>query len=136
MAKELLVKDYLSPQMIKSGENLIKKLDKKQAQVKSALWFFMPEERVWTFLIASPLVDLEGPKKFYKKIIEANRSSKTSERIISINNVSVTSPSEPLIQIINLISITGSESIQSVRFTGGTINGFFIEDCYIYRSAR
>lgn len=136
MAKELLVREFLSPQMIKSGEKLIKKLDDKHAEVKSALWFFLPEERVWTLLIASRLVTQEGPKKFYKKIIEANRNSKISDRVISINNISVTSPVEPLIQVINSMVNTDNDSINGIRFSRNTINGVFIEDCHIYRSSR
>ncbi|HCE1985904.1 TPA: hypothetical protein ACPVYA_004269 [Vibrio parahaemolyticus] len=136
MAKELLVRDYLSPQMIKSGEKLIKKLDEKGAEVTSALWFFMAEERIWTLLIASPLVSTGGPKQFYKKILEANRKSKVSERIISINNISVTSPAEPLIQVINTMVSTDAKSINSIRFSRNTFNGVFIEDCHIYRSSR
>ncbi|MEZ9894122.1 hypothetical protein AB4356_17295, partial [Vibrio lentus] len=105
-------------------------------EVKSALWFFMPEERIWTLLIASPLVTQEGPKRFYKKIIEANRSSKISDKVISINNISVTSPVEPLIQVINSMINTDSESINGIRFSRNTFNGVFIEDCHIYRSSR
>ncbi|WP_243974188.1 hypothetical protein [Vibrio natriegens] len=136
MAKELLVRDYLSPQMINSGGKLIKKLDEQNAEVKSALWFFMPETRTWTLLIASPLVSENGPKQFYKKIIDANRKSKLSERVISINNISATSPSDPLIQIINTMINTDKEAINGIRFSRNTINGVFIEDCHIYRSSR
>jgi hypothetical protein len=133
MAKNILVTESLSDSMIKAGAKLIERLDLEKSQVKSAFWLYISDEKIWKLIIASPLVDSEGPRKFYKRIVAANESAEKDEDVISLNDIGVTNTSNQIVQILKIAVGTGA-GISGIRFSRNTINGVFIEDCYIYRS--
>ena len=130
MAKEILVTELLSEQMILAGSKLIDKLDNSSCRVKAAFWMFLPEEKTWKFIIASPLVKEEGPRKYYKRIVDANKEA--DGNIISLNDISVSDVDNQLIQLLKFAISTG-DSISNIRFSKNTINGVFIDDTHIYR---
>ena len=132
MAKEILVTELLSEQMISAGANLIDKLDNSSCRVKAAFWMFLPEEKTWKFIIASPLVKEEGPRKYYKRIVDANKKAEAEGNIISLNDISVSDVDNQLIQLLKVAISTG-DSISNIRFSKNTINGVFIDDTHIYR---
>jgi len=132
MAKEILVTELLSEQMISTGANLVKTLDDSSCRVKAAFWMFLPEEKTWTFILASPLVKEEGPKKYYKRIIDANKVLNAEANIISLSNISVSDINSQFVQLLKFAISTG-ESISNIRFSKNTINGVFIDDTHIYR---
>lgn len=133
MAKNILVTESLSDSMIKAGAKLIECLDLEKSQVKSAFWLYISDEKIWKLIIASPLVDSEGPRKFYKRIVTANESAEKNEAIVSLNDIGVTNTSNQIVQLLKIAIGTG-DGISGIRFSRNTINGVFIEDCYIYRS--
>lgn len=132
MAKEILVTELLSDQMVLSGADLVKKLDASNCQVKAAFWMFLPEEKIWKFILASPLVKEEGPRKYYKRIIDANKNLNADEVVISLSDISVLDLDNQLIQLFKSVISTG-DSIGNRRFSKNTINGVFIDDTHIYR---
>jgi len=79
MAEDVLVTEALSEQMMKAGTKLVERLEADNSEVKSAFWLFFPEKRVWKLIIASPLFLLDGPRKFYKQVDEANPRAKAEE---------------------------------------------------------
>jgi len=133
MAKDILVTERLSDSMMKAGAKLIERLDVEQAGVKSLFWLYFSEEKTWKLIIASPIVDFEGPRKYYQKVVAANELAAESEEIISLNNIGVTNTSNQIVQLLKLAMGTG-DGISGIRFSKNTINGVFIEDAYIYRS--
>lgn len=135
MAKDVLVTEALSEQMINAGAKLVERLDASTSKVKSAFWLFFPEERLWKLIIASTLVTSEGPKNFYKRIVAANQLAEAEESVISLNDIGVAGVDHKVVQLLLLAIVTGS-GISSTRFSRNTINGFFIEDAYIYRSSK
>jgi hypothetical protein len=132
MDKELVVREVLSEQMIGAGVKLIERLDQSESNVQAALWLFLPEEKIWKLMIISPLVKTDGPRSFYKHILDANKKADESESIISLNDVGVADTSIPLISLLRIAISTGG-GIGGIRFSKDTINGVFIEDAYIYR---
>jgi hypothetical protein len=132
MGKELVVREVLSEQMIDAGVKLVERLDQSQSNVQAALWLFLPEEKTWEMIVISPLVKTDGPRSFYKRILEANKKAEESESIISLNDIKVADTSNPLITVLRIAISTGS-GITGIRFSKNTINGTFIEDSYIYR---
>jgi hypothetical protein len=132
MDKELVVREVLSEQMISVGAKLIERLDQSESKVQAALWLFLPEEKIWKLMIISPLVKTDGPRTFYKRILDANKIAAESESIISLNDVGVADTSIPLFSLLRVAISTGS-GIGGIRFSKNTINGVFIEDAYIYR---
>jgi hypothetical protein len=134
MAKDILVTEALSEQMIKAGAKLIERLDANNSEVKSAFWLFFPEERLWKLVIASALVASEGPRNFYKRVVAANQQADTEESVISLNDIGVTGVDHQVVQLLRFAIGTGG-GISGIRFSRNTINGIFIEDAYIYRSS-
>ena len=132
MAKEILVTELLSDQMILAGAKLIEKLDDSSCQVKAAFWMFFPEEKIWKFILASPLVKKEGPRKYYKRIVDVDKEVGAEDNIISLNDISVLDVDNQLVQLLKFAISTG-DSISNTRFSKNTINGVFIDDTHIYR---
>jgi len=134
MAKDILVTEVLSKNMINSGAELIRRLDESNSEVKTALWLFSPEDKSWKLVIASPLVGKNGPREFYKKIIDSNEEASESDYIVSINDIEVANIDHPIAQLMKFAISTGENDISEIRFSRNTINGTFIEDSLIYRS--
>ena len=127
MDKTILVeKDF------KDGEILIQTLDETELKVHSAFWLYNSEADVWRLLIATPLVDKKGPLEVYKKINTV--IDKIQQPFdISLQSISVISPTNNLIKILGAAINTAPDAIGGIRFTRNTINNVFIEDAYIYR---
>ena len=68
MVTEMVVKESLSSEMIFAGAEIIRRLDETQLIVSASLWLYIPEIDAWRFIIASPEVGTQGPKKAYKKV--------------------------------------------------------------------
>ena len=132
MAQEILVSESLTMDMISVGESLLKKLDKTDAKVTATFWLFLSEERSWKLFFTSELVKSEGPKKYYKKIVDALKTFKDKEITISLNDIGVTDNSDKTALLLSGEFHTG-QNILKKRISRETINGHFIEDAYIYR---
>jgi hypothetical protein len=133
MAKDVFVKEILTDEMVQAGIELVKKLDASDAQLRSAFWFFYPDERVWKLVLASPLVETEGPRKFYERVLVVTKKSQPDELVVSLNNIGVTSLNDPLVKLMRLAVYTGN-GVSGIRFSRNAINSVFVEDAYIYRA--
>jgi hypothetical protein len=133
MAKEILVTESLTDPMIKAGAKLVQRLDSANSEVQSAFWLYYSDDRIWKLILASPLVDSLGPREYYKKVISANEEALDHEEVISLNDISVVSITDQLVSLLRTAIATGG-GLSGIRFSRNTINGNFIEDCYIYRS--
>lgn len=132
MDKEILVMEVLSDEMIKAGKKLVQALDNIQAQVEAAFWIYYADERTWKLFISSELVKSDGPRSFYKKIMEASNKIENDTPIVSLHNVVATDKSNTFVNLLKLSISTGDE-ISGIRFSKNMINGIYIEDAYIYR---
>lgn len=133
MAKDVLVTEALSEQMMAAGAKLVERLEDGNSSVKSAFWLFFPEEKLWKLIIASPLVSSEGPRSFYKRIDAANQKAEGKEPVISLNDIRVTGIEHDVVQLLRVAVATGA-GISGIRYSRNTINGHFIDDAYIYKS--
>jgi hypothetical protein len=131
MVETVVVKEALSHEMITAGAELTQKLD-EQFVVKAALWLLLPETGTWRFIVCIPEADKQGPKKVYSTIQKLLRKGVSALPDISLTDISVLSPKDPLIQLLRTAMETGS-GISAVRFSRNTISGHFIEDAYVYR---
>lgn len=110
---------------------LIQTLDVSKFQLSGALWFYLTESENWRLLLVSPLVDTAGLRSCYK-VIQSVIGDMPKDFGISLENISVLSPRDRLIQLLKIAIRTGA-GISTIRFTGNSINGVFIEDALIYR---
>lgn len=131
MAERTMVKEQLTPEMIQLGKLLIERLDKTSLMVQSALWFYIEESEKWRFIIASPQVKKQGPKKVYQQIQKEITSVKSDNKI-SLKDISVIEEDHSLIKLMSL-AVGTTENISEIRFSRNTVNGHFIEDALIYR---
>jgi len=132
MAKEVVVRELLSEPMIEAGKRLIERLDESDSDVQVAFWMFFPDEKCWKLIIASESVAHDGPRQFYKRVVEANKKADESESVVSLHDVSATDNSDTFVNLLRSAISTGDE-IAGIRFSRNAINGTFIEDSYIYR---
>jgi hypothetical protein len=132
MAKEILVREILSNEMINAGLKIIERLDTENAQLTSAFWLYNEEDRGWKLILASPLVTDLGPREYYRKVINANNLASEDEEILSTHDIAVTNTADKIVQLLKCA--IKSEGISGIRFSRNAINGSFIEDAYIYRS--
>ena len=117
---------------IEDGERLLRALDEANLDIYAALWFYLSESDLWRFIVASPLVDKEGPREVYA-LIQSELSKLTpplSE--ISLKNISVMGLEDDLIKILR-VGIPRHERPGGFWFVRNVIDNVFIEAAYIYR---
>lgn len=127
MDKTALVKEDMQ-----EGKKLIEALDKADFQVEAAIWFYLTDSGEWRLLIASPLVEKEGPKKAYS-LIQRVLSKSLPPLGISLKDISVVSPKHHLISLLRIAIGSTGPGISDIRLTRNVINNTLIEDAYIYR---
>jgi hypothetical protein len=129
MAEETLVKEALTDQMIAAGAGLTESLDRAQWPVVASFWLFDSENNHWRLVLASPAVTREGPRESYRHVSNALREMNTG---VQLENVSVVSPEDPLVQVFRSVYRTGRD-LEGRRVFRTAINGHFVDDAYVYR---
>jgi hypothetical protein len=93
------------------------------------MWFYDPNASEWWFLVATPMVDTNGPRAAYASIQKVLKKLDPPVDLV-FRKISVLSPKAPLIKLLRTAIRT--PGVSGIRFTHNTINNFFIEDAYIY----
>ncbi len=124
-------KTALVERNIEDGRSLVSGLDDAGFPVRAALWLYLSDSDDWRFIIASLLADKIGPRQAYESVQSVLAGLSPPVRV-SLKEISVVSPNDPLILLLGQAIHTGS-GISGIRFARNTINGTFIEDAYIYR---
>ncbi len=132
MVTETVVKEALSKEMIEAGSNLTRRLDETSFVVSASMWFFNVDSSSWRYIIASPQVDSNGVKNAYKKVQDTLATLSNGDGSISLRDITLISPNDPLIKLLKIVISTG-DGISGIRFSRNLINGVLIEDAYIYR---
>ncbi len=127
-----MVETDLSSDLIKAGEVLVRRLDKQGISPSSAFWF-LTNAGIWQLVLAESAVGKEGPKALYRQIQRILAEPPNEFGTLSLEDVALMKPSEPLVVTLRNGVRTGS-GISGIRFTGNVVNGTLIEDAYIYRS--
>jgi hypothetical protein len=116
---------------IESGTELIRTLDREKFPIKAALWLYDTEDSDWKLIISTPLVDEKGPRYGYK-IIQRILSHNLDNINMSLADISLVSPRNPLIQ--TLESWMKIENVDSpLRLSRNVLNGIYIDEARIYR---
>ena len=131
MDEETMVDEALTEEMISAGRELIKLLDQYKLSVSDSYWLYLSEINAWRLVIVSPEVLSNGPKNVYKSI--QSILQKSSKHIgINLQDISVVGPNDFIATLFRTAIKTG-KGISGIRFSRNTINGFYIDDAYIYR---
>jgi hypothetical protein len=115
------------------GAELLRKLDSSGFPVEAAFWWLDAEVGKWSLLLATPLVDAQGPRAAYQQLIDTVPSDQLP---VEVEQVSLVSASHPAVRLLRMAIKTGPRDIASIAFTHNTINGVFVEDAFIYRLSR
>lgn len=127
-----MVKETLVDRDISDGKKLIQILDKSGFKVRSAFWLYVSELGEWSLFLASDYVDKYGQKKAYEFI--QNELSKASSSVsISLSSINAVKVNDDMVNLLKVLSKTGPNDLNEIRFTQNVINGVMIEDAFIYR---
>ena len=124
-------KKILVDSNIVEGEKLLEILDKTNIEITSAFWFYLPDIEEWRLMLATKLVEKEGPNKAYTKLLE-NINENNTVISIPLEAITLISPKDPLNLLLRSAIQTGP-GISSIRFSGNVINCVLIKDSYLYR---
>lgn len=132
MAKEIFMTQWFSDQMLLAGEFLIKKLDETNAKVQAAFWLLDAEDKSWKLTIVSPLVESEGPRNYYKRINDINKTATPDKEVIALHDITVSDTDNRIVKAIKR-SVLGDAVLKNNRLGRNTLGGVYIEDMYLYR---
>lgn len=99
-------------------------------RIKAAFWWYSHDSDAWRLVIATPLVDEEGPLATYKDIQRILAFH--PDLNLSLQNISVLSPKDERVKAFNKELKIAPDPV-GVRFTRSALNGTYIEDAYVYR---
>jgi len=131
MAQEILVivKEPLTGDMIEAGRAVIGRLDRYKFPITAALWLYESERGYWRLLLASPKRGEEGSLKTYQRVFGILREEPFEGFSYIDLHISVVDAKDPLIS-----GLRKAVKRSDVRW-GGPVNGTYVEDAYIYRTA-
>ena len=112
----------------KEGRTLINSLEIEHFKIDAAMWFYSKELEKWRLLIATPLVGRLGLKNTYKRIQSVLAKLEKLGISISLRDITVLKPSDPLINTIMNSIRHSNESI--IKDT--ILNSVQMDDAYIY----
>jgi|SRR5579871_2078876 len=115
---------------IAGGERVLQILDQAGFKVNIALWLYSSEFEAWRLYLASPVVDVNGPKKAYVQLLSAIRSYDPD--LTSAITITLVSPRHPLMRALKR-SFGETASVHGMRLGGNVIGGIFVEQAYVYR---
>lgn len=131
MGEETLVESLLD-----DAAALIQKLDEVGTSPTFAAWYYYDDADEWRLLIASPTLDPLLQKHeavAYRKVIEA--LSSTSPSALSISYLKLVATNYQLLQALKFLVGTEPRGIVRAHFKDCTMNGIFIKELVILRSA-
>ncbi len=131
MGQEALVEGQIADAVA-----LIQKLDSAGLSPTQAAWYFYDDANEWRLLLAGPAFDALLPKQetiAYRKLAEA--MSDLSPASLTLSDVKLLSSQSPLLQALRVLVGTPATAIVRAHFSDTTLNGIFIKDMIILRSA-
>ena len=132
MAEDVVVKEALTPEMTEAGKSLLKELDASGWHPAASLWLFVPEAGQWRLLLADTELGATGPKTAYSQVLKALRQISVPDSALSLRDIGVIGPDHPLLRVLRS-AIKMGPGIGGMRFSKNVVNGYYIEDAYIYR---
>lgn len=127
-----MVATTLTDGMIKSGAELVQKLDERGLQPDAAFWLYFPDPQEWKLVIVEVKLDQHGPREIYGEIQNVISDSKEDIGSLPLDWVTLAKPDSPVVRLLGAAIRTGP-GVSGIRFTHNVINGTLIEDAYIYR---
>ncbi len=139
MAEEIVVKEPLTRELKEMGREMSLRLRERGFELVCSLWLYHPESNRWRLVLASPIVDREGPRKAYEIIEQILQEN--WEMGIWLRDISAVSPSDPLIQALRSLgkiellppnyALFPRDDVGR-KYTRSRLGDIFLEDAYIF----
>lgn len=134
MAEEILVKEPLRAELLEAGRKLTHLLAQADLQLRWSFWLYTSETNEWRLILATPLVDTEGPKRVYAMIREI--VGRSGDPTLLPLNTSVQGMQNPYVQAFEAdkyIQFDLKASNVEIRFSRQRVGNLFVEDAILYR---
>jgi hypothetical protein len=135
MAESMVVKEYLTPEMIESGARLIAKLDEMGLPIVAAFWSWDYESNDWRLRIATPDRDAIGPQDPYRKIGEAREVLGEAVAAIPMFGVRLAGVNDKTVRALRKNVPTDPKVLSRIRLKKSALDGHYIDDVLVYRAA-
>lgn len=129
MADEVVVREPLTSEMKTAGVEVIRSLRSAGMDLDLTFWLYTSDSNDWRLMIATPLVDTEGPRKTYARIGKALPNYIDKIREFDMLSITVISPNDKLVRSLKSVNLTSGQAAQRVR---GLVKDVYIEDSYVY----
>lgn len=114
---------------------LLRDLDKSEFKPEMAAWFYYDDVEDWRLLLSGKKINdfLPGKEALaYKVVAESLGRTKAG---LAISDVKFIKSDAPLILALSCLIGTGPDDISKISMSNNTINGIFIKDMVVLRSA-
>lgn len=122
--------------LVTDAIELIKKLDEIKLPPSFIAWYYYDDAEEWRLIIAATSLDALLPKQeaiAYRKVIEA--LSEITASTLSVSDLKIVPTSAQLVTSMKFLVGTGPSGIVRAHFRDCTMNGIFIKEVVILRSA-
>lgn len=114
------------------GRRIVGALTRAAIPVTVYLWAFVPEQAEWQFMIATPLVDSDGPLAAYKEVNKALQKEGMLDEVPA-SRIFLKSPRDAVLK--SLEKDSRAVPHETFRVVNEQITGTFVEDAYLYTGA-
>lgn len=131
MGEEALVESDIADSV-----SLVQALESQGDKPSAVVWHYYSDVDEWRLLIAGPSLDALLPKeeaRAYQRVAEALSKAQLSS--LSISETKVVRTDSPLLNIARLLIRTGPDAIVRAHFKDNQINGIFVKEMLVLRSA-
>jgi hypothetical protein len=131
MGQKTLVESQIADSM-----KLLQALDAANAGPTLAVWYYYEDIEEWRLILAGPTYDALLPKQepvAYKNLVEA--LTKSALASLSISDLKILQTKSPLLQALRFLVGTPPNAIMRAHFSDTTLNGIFMKEMIIMRSA-
>lgn len=125
MLKRVLVNDLLV-----EGQRLLEALARNRFPVVAALWNYFPESMEWRLVIASPVVDRDGPLRTYTRIQRVLATTNPSH--LTLSDIAAIGPASQDYQTMRATISNPGRFIAGPEVNRIQSNVVF-EDAYVYQ---
>lgn len=131
MGEETLVESQITDSI-----TLVQGLDDQGISPSSVVWNYFADAGEWRLLLAGPAFDALLPKeeaRAYQRVAEVMAKAQLTS--LTIGEVKIVKSDYPLISATHFVIGTDSRALGRAHFRDNRINGVFIKEMYVIRSA-